>query len=532
MSSDIELILLDEAQQILEDEALARRLSQEEFERLEGAPVQVDSDSPARTKRKRTPSIDLDPVLGNWPAEEQMSEAAREEVEQMWARCLRGEELWDELAGDSTDEAYHLHALHSLLQEFRRAPAAFIKETFAKAGSYSEARAMVEDSEEVNGNKTKRPQKLAPPCEIPKLLQKEMELGREAVGIQKALSKRKQVRAGRVAQLKAVGGLGTCGCCFDDELLPEEELRCNAAEGHGFCIPCVKRAAAEFFGQGLFTLNLSAGGSSSSEPPRVSATVLRCLDTSGCEGHFLDSSLQKALPRKDYVRYSRRSAALQAAASGLEDLVACPSCDFMVQMSDRNDGIVRCLDPECGKITCRWCMQPEHGPLKCDEVEKDGETRIRTFLEEKMAEAVLRRCPKCHKPYERTEGCNHIRCPCGTHSCYLCGQELDKKRPYDHYKDGHLGGGTNDSSSKCIVYGTPKWAESKKQREDSDSWAGDCPCDRRCDAYAPGDQRGTTPATGGVEAPKCVKMTCHSHIGRTWRLVGWHPRPKRRCGNI
>eukprot|EP00913_Durusdinium_trenchii_P018696 g17570.t1 len=105
----------------------------EEFERLEGAPVQVDSDSPARTKRKRTPSIDLDPVLGNWPAEEQMSEAAREEVEQMWARCLRGEELWDELAGDSTDEAYHLHALHSLLQEFRRAPAAFIKETFAKA---------------------------------------------------------------------------------------------------------------------------------------------------------------------------------------------------------------------------------------------------------------------------------------------------------------------------------------------------------------------------------------------------------------
>ena len=34
------------------------------------------------------------------------------------------------------------------------------------------------------------------------------------------------------------------------------------------------------------------------------------------------------------------------------------------------DGIVRCLDPECGKITCRWCMQPEHGPLKCDEVEK------------------------------------------------------------------------------------------------------------------------------------------------------------------
>ena len=33
-----------------------------------------------------------------------------------------------------------------------------------------------------------------------------------------------QVRSGRIAQLKAVGGLGTCGCCFDDELLPEDQL--------------------------------------------------------------------------------------------------------------------------------------------------------------------------------------------------------------------------------------------------------------------------------------------------------------------
>jgi hypothetical protein len=34
---------------------------------------------------------------------------------------------------------------------------------------------------------------------------------------------------------------------------------------------------------------------SSSERPQVSSTVLRCLDTSGCDGHFLDSCLQKAL---------------------------------------------------------------------------------------------------------------------------------------------------------------------------------------------------------------------------------------------
>ena len=44
-----------------------------------------------------------------------------------------------------------------------------------------------------------------------------------------------QVRQGRIAQLKAVGGLGTCGCCFDDELLPEEmpnKLRVGGLVGH------------------------------------------------------------------------------------------------------------------------------------------------------------------------------------------------------------------------------------------------------------------------------------------------------------
>ncbi|CAK9083050.1 E3 ubiquitin-protein ligase [Durusdinium trenchii] len=129
-----------------------------------------------------------------------------------------------------------------------------------------------------------------------------MELGREAVGIQKALSKRKQVRAGRVAQLKAVGGLGTCGCCFDDELLPEEELRCNAAEGHGFCIPCVKRAAAEFFGQGLFTLNLSAGHLQSHlVSVRLSFAVWTLLAAKGC--YLCGQELDKKRPYDHYKEF-------------------------------------------------------------------------------------------------------------------------------------------------------------------------------------------------------------------------------------
>ena len=35
---------------------------------------------------------------------------------------------------------------------------------------------------------------------------------------------------------------------------------------------------------------------------------------------------------------------------------------------------MRCMDAECGKITCRWCSKPEHSPLKCHEVEKVAQT--------------------------------------------------------------------------------------------------------------------------------------------------------------
>ena len=51
----------------------------------------------------------------------------------------------------------------------------------ARVGGRLESLFSSQDSEEVNGNKTKRPQKLAPPCEIPKLLQKDC--GQQMAGL-------------------------------------------------------------------------------------------------------------------------------------------------------------------------------------------------------------------------------------------------------------------------------------------------------------------------------------------------------------
>ncbi|CAE7237164.1 RNF216 [Symbiodinium natans] len=325
------------------------------------------------------------------------------------------------------------------MTEFRRAPAATIRSAFEQAGTYSQARSILEASDEKESLKCSRPKKPAPPCEVPAMLQKEMDLGPDAVAIGEALRKRKQATL----------------------LLDPQNLRCERE---------MKRilSGEELFAPAFCCLACVPPASvicEHSEPVGLAGVKLMYQVA---WTHLVVKGISQTL----LYRRPFQGTVLQAVSrSGSCELwTYSPHCDFMVQMTDHNDGVVKCLDPECGKITCRWCMKPEHNPLKCDEVENDGETRIRTFLEEKMAEVALRRCPnkRCRKPYEREEGCNHIKCPCGTHSCYLCGAELDKKRPYDHYKDGHLGGGKNDTSSRCIVYGTPAWSEKtakQKQQE-------------------------------------------------------------------
>eukprot|EP00397_Hematodinium_sp_SG-2012_P000983 GEMP01000984.1.p1 GENE.GEMP01000984.1~~GEMP01000984.1.p1 ORF type:complete len:1538 (+),score=296.78 GEMP01000984.1:117-4730(+) len=207
------------------------------------------------------------------------------------------------------------------------------------------------------------------------------------------------------------GTNATCGCCFDEELTQAEILKCS--HGHSFCYACVRKGAESFFGEGLYASEPGQGN--------WSMCVVRCMQIGGCEGTFSEATLQEALPPASYLRYSQRALALSAALAKVEDLVFCPWCDFVVSMPNQNDCVVECRNPICGKKSCRWCKQKSHIPLRCDEVEKDWEVEIRTRIEEAINDVLGRRCPTCLKKFEKTHGCNHMTCVCGTSFCYLCG---------------------------------------------------------------------------------------------------------------
>lgn len=76
----------------------------------------------------------------------------------------------------------------------------------------------------------------------------------------------------------------------------------------------------------------------------------------------------------------------------------------------------------------RLCKELNHVPLKCDEVKTDA---ARLFLEEKMTEALVRKCYKCGRTFFKEEGCNKMTCVCGALMCYICDKPV---KGYDHFQ--------------------------------------------------------------------------------------------------
>jgi len=137
----------------------------------------------------------------------------------------------------------------------------------------------------------------------------------------------------------------------------------------------------------------------------------------------------------------------QADVEGLE---RCPFCEFATIMdtSPEENKIFQCQNPECGKESCRMCKEIAHIPLRCEEVEKDSEVRKRTYIENKMTEAMIRKCWRCKKPFFKSDGCNKMTCECGAQMCYLCRKPV---RDYNHF---YGQGGTPTATQAC-----PLWSD-------------------------------------------------------------------------
>ena len=118
-----------------------------------------------------------------------------------------------------------------------------------------------------------------------------------------------------------------------------------------------------------------------------------------------------------------------------DEISFCPTagCDYMC-FYDKNEFHLEC--PLCQKSYCLKCKTEWHENITCEENQlsikgiKNQESEI--IFEEYVKGCNFKKCPKCKRWVEKTEGCDHIVCLCGTHFCYSCGEIRDSERPYDH----------------------------------------------------------------------------------------------------
>ena len=80
----------------------------------------------------------------------------------------------------------------------------------------------------------------------------------------------------------------------------------------------------------------------------------------------------------------------------------------------------------CGAATCRHCRQRSHVGTECV---ADVQTQQARAL---AAAEGWKACPSCTNMVEKSRGCYHMTCRCGTEFCYRCGNLYSRCRSTCH----------------------------------------------------------------------------------------------------
>ena len=91
--------------------------------------------------------------------------------------------------------------------------------------------------------------------------------------------------------------------------------------------------------------------------------------------------LERALPSQVWQGIQQRRQMAELKKAGITNLAECPFCQFAVIMDNPDDKVLQCLRVGCGMASCRLCRRPSHLPLRCEEVESDGELSARKAME-------------------------------------------------------------------------------------------------------------------------------------------------------
>ncbi|CAN6373440.1 unnamed protein product [Urochloa humidicola] len=201
-----------------------------------------------------------------------------------------------------------------------------------------------------------------------------------------------------------------CTICFDE--YPAGRMR-SAGCSHYYCDDCWRGYIRAAVDDGPRCLSLRCP-----DPACLAAVVRELVDDVAAGGD-----------RERYARFAFRSYVEEN--GGRIKWCPGPGCTRAVEFIGDAD-VVREVFCDCKHGFCWDCGEEAHRPVSCSTVrawlaknKSDSET-VNWVL------ANTKHCPRCQRPIEKNQGCNHMTCPppCNYHFCWLC---LKPAATPDHY---------------------------------------------------------------------------------------------------
>ncbi|XP_050363657.1 probable E3 ubiquitin-protein ligase ARI8 [Argentina anserina] len=227
-----------------------------------------------------------------------------------------------------------------------------------------------------------------------------------------------------------------CGICFEE--YNDHSFILSASCGHPFCRDCWA---------GYISTTISDGG--------PACLRLRCPEPS-CSAAVGPDLIQKVLLNSnrgaEHGKY--KTYLLRSYVEDHRKIKWCPApeCNCAIQFDALGGTVsydVSCL---CLHSYCWSCTEENHRPVDCETVRK---WILKNKEDSENAHWMINNskpCPKCKRPIEKNQGCNHMRCrpPCGYQFCWLClGPNFNYKGcNCNSFKGGSVGNIPETSTSR------------------------------------------------------------------------------------
>ncbi|KAI4345277.1 hypothetical protein L6164_012414 [Bauhinia variegata] len=165
-----------------------------------------------------------------------------------------------------------------------------------------------------------------------------------------------------------------------------------------------------------------------------------CCAHEGCRDPILLTDLRSLLSNEKLEELFRAAlGAFVASRGGTYRFCPSPDCPSIYRVAEPGTGGEPFVCGACYAETCTRCHLEYHPYLSCEryrEFKEDPDSSLKEWCKGKEH---VKGCPACGYTIEKVDGCNHIKCKCAKHVCWVCLDFFETSDDcYNHLRNIHM----------------------------------------------------------------------------------------------